>query len=127
VFRKNRLLLKYQFGWISIECKADRAGKQTSKETAMTEAIAELEKRRDLLKEINALVPDEETMAALAAYVENVKALEGLEGPDEEYMKAVADHHDTLKAIEAADFPSDEEIEKAAEHYATLKAIENAA
>jgi hypothetical protein len=93
----------------------------------MTETIAELEKRRDLLKEINALMPDEETMEALAAYVENVKALEGLEGPDEEYMKAVADHHDTLKAIEAADFPSDEAIEKAAEHYATLKAIEDAA
>jgi hypothetical protein len=127
---KNRSPLKYQFGWTSIQRKADRAGNQEvtpKEETTVTETIEELEKRRDLLKEINALIPDEETMAALAAYVENIRGLEGLEQPTEDDMKAVADHLSILKEIENTEAPSDEEMKAIADHLATLKEIENAA
>jgi hypothetical protein len=99
------------------------------KETVMTETIADLERRRDLLKEIKELSesgPTEDYMKEVADHFLTLKAIEEIDSPDGDVMKEIGDHLVTLKAIEEADYPSDDEMKAADDHYATLKAIENA-
>jgi hypothetical protein len=91
-----------------------------------TETIADLEKRRDLLKEIKELcqsLPDDDYMKEVANHYATLKAIEECNLPDEDWMKEVDDHYATLKLIEETDAPSDEEMKEASDHLATLREI----
>jgi len=81
----------------------------------MTETIAALEARRDLLKEINDLA--ERHLATL-------KAIKECSEPDLDEINAAAGHLATLKAIEEHSEVDADEINAAAGHLATLNAIE---
>jgi len=101
----------------------------------MSETIEQLERRRELLREIKALVeeislmevPDEEEMKAVAGHLENLTALQELEPPDEEETEAVAKHLSNLEQIDSMEVPGEEEMEQTAKHLAALEAIQAAA
>jgi hypothetical protein len=108
-------------------CPARSANRHFKEEIVMTESIADLEKRRDLLKEIKELSesgPDEDYMKAVDDHLATLKQIAETDYPDEDVMKEIDDHFATLKAIEAADYPTDDEIKAASDHLATLKEIE---
>jgi hypothetical protein len=69
------------------------------------EAIEDLQRRRGLMAEIVELgkeMPDEDTMANLAAYVQNRRALAELpEPPDEDEMETVKAGVAVIKEIDA--------------------------
>ncbi|MCK1632658.1 hypothetical protein [Bradyrhizobium sp. 162] len=99
----------------------------------MTESIADLQMRRDLLKEIAELgkeiaqldIPTDDAVDAVAGYVQNLMRIEGLDKPSEEEMEAVQRHLAALIEIEQSDaMPGDDEIEKARDHLARLMEIE---
>ena len=96
----------------------------------MKESIADLERRRDLLKEIKELsewCPDEDERGEIADHLATLKEIKETDAPDEDHMKDVSDHLVTLNQIAEADYPSDDEIKAASDHLATLEAIEKAA
>jgi hypothetical protein len=100
-------------------------------ETVMTpESIADLERRRDLLKEIKELSesgPSEDYMNEVADHLITLKAIEEMDSPDEDVMKQVGDHLATLTAIENSDYPTEDVMKEIDDHFATLKAIEEMA
>jgi chromosome segregation ATPase len=102
--------------------------KSKEEDSPMKESIADLERRRDLLKEIKELyqsLPDEDYMSEVADHHATLKAIADHPVPDEDWMKEVDDHYATLKAIEEINPPTDAEIQAASDHYDTLTAIEN--
>lgn len=93
-----------------------------------TETIAELEKRRDLLKEIKELwdsLPGEDEMEAAGAYLAALKEIDETDAPDEDVMSEAHSYLAALKEIAETDAPSDDEMKDASDHLATLKEIEN--
>jgi hypothetical protein len=73
----------------------------------MTESITDLEKRRNLLKEIKELsdsLPSEDEMEAVHSYHAALIEIEKSDAaPSEDEMKAASDHLATLKEIEATE------------------------
>jgi hypothetical protein len=93
----------------------------------MTESIADLTKRRNLLKEIKALsdsLPNEEGMEALGNYLATLKLIGETDSPDEDEIKECSDHLATLIALQDFPTPNEDEMKEASDHLATLKEIE---
>jgi hypothetical protein len=94
----------------------------------MKESLADLEKRRDLLKEIKELsdsLPNEDEMEAASSHLATLKAIEETDSPDEDHMREVSDHLAALKEIAETDSPSEDEMRDVSDHLVTLKTIEN--
>jgi hypothetical protein len=100
----------------------------------MRETIADLERRRALLKEIRVLaeeialleIPSDNGMEAVAGYVGNLRELESLDEPDADAMGAIAQHVKNLEALENHEAPDEDEVRTASQHLATLEAIAEA-
>jgi hypothetical protein len=115
---------------------------QKHKETIMTESIADLEKRRDLLKEIKDLseshlatlkeinedyaAPTDDEIRFADGHLATLKELQDYAEPTDDEINAAYGHLNTLKEIAETDSPTDDEIKAAGDHLATLKEIENA-
>jgi hypothetical protein len=102
----------------------------------MTDSIEDLERRRDLLKEIAELssaLPDEDEMEAVSDYVSNLKAIPELEersGVDEDTMRAVDDYVGnlgTIPELEERFHPGEDAMKEVADYVANLGQIENVA
>jgi hypothetical protein len=81
----------------------------------MTESIADLEKRRDLLKEIKELsewCPNEDEMKEHQDYVATLEAIKELSEwcPDGDEMRELHDYVAALKAIEDHPAPTEDEM-----------------
>jgi hypothetical protein len=103
-----------------------RTGSNPEKESSMTESIEDLEKRRDLLKEIKELsewCPSEDDVAQIERYVVALKQIEECDLPDEDWMEEVDDHLATLQAIKELDGPTEDDMKAASDHLATLTEI----
>ena len=94
----------------------------------MADSIEDLQKRRDLLKEIKEL-EDEigdvsiKNLEKRLLLLKEIKE-EGLEAPDEVAVDTAADHLRTLREIEVYTLAGDEDVEAASRYLATLKQIE---
>lgn len=94
----------------------------------MTNSIEDLERRRDLLKEIKELsqwCPDEDERGEIRDHLAVLQEIARTDGPDEDYMKNVDDHLVALRAIAEMETPSEDEMRDVSDHLATLKTIEN--
>jgi hypothetical protein len=94
----------------------------------MKESIADLERRRDLLKEIKELsqwCPDEDNAERAGSFLATLKEIAETDWPDEDYMKEVDDHLAALRQIAEIDSPSEDEMRDVSDHLVTLKTIEN--
>ena len=93
----------------------------------MPESIADLEKRRDLLKEIKKLSesgPDEDQMKVLDDYLDTLSRIKEFHAPDDDAITEADRYLATLTAIEDLPAPNEDEMEKASRHLATLNAID---
>lgn len=95
----------------------------------MKETIEDLERRRDLLKELIELakdIPTEDEIEAVQKHLSNLTAIGMADAPSEDWMQAVADHAADLTEIGNSEaVPTEDEMAAVAEHLANLKQIED--